>query len=142
MNRRTLLSTVGAGVTTALAGCTALLGGGSTLDEDEYDIGMSASAFDPVTYEATVGETVTWGNTSQRSHTVTGVEDQIPDDAAYFASGDFDSQTAAEDGWGGQNGSIAVGATYSHTFETPGEYQYLCLPHRAQGMFGTVIVTD
>jgi len=76
MNRRTLLSTVGAGVTTALAGCTALLGGGSTLDEDEYDIGMSASAFDPVTYEATVGETVTWGNTSQRSHTVTGVEER------------------------------------------------------------------
>jgi len=142
MDRRVFLTGVGAGASLALAGCTGVLGGGSTLDEDEYDIGMSASAFDPVEYEVAVGETVTWGNTSTRSHTVTAVEDQIPDEADYFASGGFDSQSAAEDGWGGQNGSIAVGATYSHTFEVPGEYQYLCIPHRAQGMFGKVIVTD
>ncbi|MFB6121592.1 MAG: plastocyanin/azurin family copper-binding protein [Halobacteriaceae archaeon] len=141
MNRRAFLAGVGTGASLALAGCTGALGG-STLADDEYDVGMSASAFEPSVYEVSVGDTVTWGNTSQRSHTVTAVGSQIPEGADYFASGGFDSQQAAEEGWQGQNGAIAVGETYSHTFEVAGEYQYLCIPHRAQGMIGKVIVTD
>lgn len=34
------------------------------------------------------------------------------------------------------------GETVSHTFETPGVYDYYCTPHEALGMVGTVIVGE
>ncbi|WP_227355018.1 plastocyanin/azurin family copper-binding protein [Haladaptatus salinisoli] len=32
------------------------------------------------------------------------------------------------------------GYTYSHTFDTPGEYAYFCQPHKSAGMTGTITV--
>lgn len=142
MERRAYLAALGTGSLAALAGCSAVLGGGSSLAEDEYDVGMSASAFQPNYSEVGVGETLVWGNTSGRSHTVTAYAGGIPDGAAYFASGDFDSQDAAEAGWTQFEGAIEPGTTYSHTFEVPGEYSYYCIPHEAMGMQGTVVVTE
>ena len=32
------------------------------------------------------------------------------------------------------------GQSYVHTFETTGEHAYVCIPHEAAGMEGTVVV--
>ncbi len=53
-----------------------------------------------------VGTTVTWTNDDpELLHTVTDVD------------GAFDS------------GFLDPGASFSFTFDTPGEYEYFCLPH-------------
>jgi plastocyanin len=137
--RRQLLA-AGTGVVTALAGCTT---GGSSSDSEEYDVGMGGSFFDPERVEVSVGEPVVWKNTGSRAHTVTAYEDAIPDDADYFASGGFDSQSAAEDGWrDGFGGAIESGQVYERAFDVPGEYGYFCVPHEPGGMVGTVVVSE
>jgi plastocyanin len=35
-----------------------------------------------------------------------------------------------------------AGYTYTHTFDTLGEYSYYCQPHQTAGMVGTVVVTE
>jgi plastocyanin len=88
--------------------------------------------FDPETVTISTGETVTWTFESP-SHNVSFDPDHhddvsIPDGVDPFASveGAFDTNEE--------------GATWSHTFETAGEYQYVCVPHAASGMQGTVVV--
>lgn len=146
----------GAGVTVAfgLAGCTS----SSNQDkEDEDDSsgeghsdahgasldGPSASAtvtmatkddgehFEPHVVWVEPGGSVTW-ELDSGSHTTTAYAEKtnrpqrIPDEASAWDSG-----TVSEGG-----------ATFEHTFETPGVYDYLCLPHETTGMIGTVIVGD
>ncbi|MFC5970227.1 plastocyanin/azurin family copper-binding protein [Halomarina salina] len=142
MKRRTFLATatgVGAG---ALAGCV-----GSSLPASDYDVGMQHHSFQPADVEVSVGETVVWGNSGSRGHTVTAYGDGIPDGATYFASGDFESEEAARNAYRNNPGSsaggnIAPGETYEHTFEVPGTYAYVCIPHEPQGMDGTVTVVE
>lgn len=143
MNRRTFL-TAGAGLASVgLAGCSAVPGGSASADETEYDVGMGAAFFNPGEIEIAVGETVLWRNTGNRRHTVTAYEGQIPDDAAYFASGGFDTEEAARDGWrDGFGGGIDAGEEYERTFEVPGTYQYFCIPHEPSGMVGEIVVTE
>ncbi len=77
------------------------------------------------------GDTVEFRNISTFTHTVSTVADtQIEAQAVKLPNGadPFDS------------GEIAPGATFTHTFTTPGTYQYFCEPHVGQGMIGTVIV--
>lgn len=138
MNRRTFLATAGTAAVVGLAGCGTT---GASLSEDSYDVGMAHNAFRPPEYEVSVGETVVWGNVGSRGHSVTAYEDEIPDEAAYFASGGFASEDAALDGWPNQ-GNVRPGETYSHTFEVAGEYGYYCIPHEAAGMKGTILVTE
>ena len=140
MNRRAYLSTLGSAAVAGLAGCTGLL---SDDDDGEYDIGMSANAFMPSSYEVTVGDTVVWRNTSSRGHSVTAYEDAIPGDAEYFATGGHESQSAAEEAWtSSRDGNLQRGDTFEYTFEVPGEYRYYCIPHVPQGMEGTIVVTE
>lgn len=141
MDRRSFLA-VGASLgATATAGCLAVFN--STANDDPtYDVGMTDSAFDPQTFEVAVGDTVVWKNTSGRSHTVTAYEDQIPADAVYFASGGFESESAAREAWTSGGGAIVSGDTYEHTFETPGDHHYVCIPHERVGMTGTIVVTE
>ncbi|WP_276258445.1 plastocyanin/azurin family copper-binding protein [Haloglomus litoreum] len=138
MNRRTFLATAGTAAAVGLAGCGTTT---AQLDEDDYDVGMAHNAFRPVEYEVPVGETVVWGNVGSRGHSVTATEGAIPDGADYFASGGFDSEDAAVDGWPNQ-GNIRPGETYEHTFEVAGEHGYYCIPHEAAGMVGTIVVTE
>ncbi|MEF8851271.1 MAG: plastocyanin/azurin family copper-binding protein [Haloarculaceae archaeon] len=139
MDRRAFLATSVGAVATALAGCTA---GGSSGSGD-YDVGMSTMDFLPASLTVEVGETVVWRNTSKQGHTVTAYEGAIPEGAEYFATGGFDSQSAAEDGWtGGLEGRLSSGQTFEHTFEVPGDYGYYCIPHEPSGMVGTVTVTE
>ena len=138
MQRRTFLQSVGAVALAGLAGC---LGGGSAAQE--YDVGMSAKAFHPPQIEVTPGTTVTWLNTSKQGHTVTAYGQSLPADAAYFASGGFESEQAAREAWGsGNGGTLFEGQSFEHTFEVAGEYAYFCIPHERGGMVGTVVVGE
>lgn len=139
MRRRDLLAGLGVGATGGLAGCGEVLGSGCSTEA--FDVGMTASAFDPADVTVETGDTVVWLNDSQRSHTVTAYDAELPDGAAFFASGGYDSTEAARVDWRRDNGgAIFTCETFEHTFETPGEYAYLCIPHERAGMVGTVVV--
>lgn len=51
---------------------------------------------------------------------------RIPEDATAWDSGTMNEQ----------------GATFEHTFETEGVYDYYCSPHESLGMVGSVVVGD
>lgn len=160
--RRKYLRTLGAvglaGSSLAVAGCSAPSDGGDTptataeptepsdgngddgfVQTDTVDM-TDELTFEPQRIEVSAGTTVTWVNVGTIGHTVTAYEDEIPEDATYFASGGYESEQAARDGYPGE-GNLAEGESYEHTFETPGDYEYLCVPHELNGMVGTVRVT-
>lgn len=64
------------------------------------------------------GTTVRWRNTTSNYHTVT------PDGHSAWTQW----QTTRPD------------ETFTVSFDTPGTYPYYCMPHRALGMTGTIIV--
>ncbi|WP_459821985.1 plastocyanin/azurin family copper-binding protein [Halorubrum luteum] len=139
MHRRRFLGRVGVagaavGVPAALAGC---------LDDDAYDVAMTADGFAPDELTVTAGTTVVWENTSTRRHTVTAYENAIPEEAEYFASGGFTDERSARDAfWSDFGGEIDNGEQFSHTFEVPGRYDYVCIPHEEGGMYATVFVEE
>lgn len=138
MDRRAFL-VASTGVAVGLAGCLGAAG-----EESDYDIGMAASAFLPEDdFEPRVGEPVVWRNTGARAHTVTAYGSGIPDDAAFFASGGFETTAEAREAWN-QNGGGAIhsGEVYTHTFEVPGTYNYFCIPHEPGGMVGSFEVVE
>lgn len=137
MNRRQVLQLGGAAlVATASAGCSSV--GGS---EDVKRVSMTDDfGFDPKRLTVSAGTRVKWANDSDVGHTVTAYEDRIPSDATYFASGGFNSEKAARNDV--SSGMLASGDTYEHTFETPGTYEYVCIPHESSGMTGTVVVKN
>lgn len=139
MDRRTFLAGVAGSAGLGLAGC---LAGGSEPSGD-YDVGMSATRFEPTRIEVAVGETVVWRNTNSRAHTVTAYEAGIPDGAEYFASGGYDSEEAARDAYlSSFGGALDTRDEYEYTFEVPGRYDYFCVPHEAGGMVGSVVVGE
>ena len=162
--RRTFLTATGTtALGIALAGCTGSAGSGgddAPADEDTPTPTESGSdggdgewvetstvemtdelTFEPQQVRVSAGTEVTWENVGSIGHTVTAYEEEIPDGAAYFASGGFDSQQAAKDGYSnGQEGNVPEGESYSHTFETTGTYEYYCIPHEMNGMVGTIKV--
>lgn len=138
MQRRRFLAGLSTGAAFGLAGCAS---GGASTDAGDYDVGMSASRFEPNRVTVEVGEAVVWRNTNSRAHTVTAYDGGIPDEAAYFATGDYDSETEARDAfYGSFGGALASRDEFEHTFAVPGQYDYFCIPHEAGGMVGTVIV--
>ena len=122
----------GAAFATVTAGC---IGGqssdGRTVDANDF-------GFDPETATVETGTTVTWTNEGDVGHTVTAYEEEVPADAAYFASGGFESEHAARNRV--NEGIVAPGEEYEHTFEVSGTYPYYCIPHEGSGMVGTVEV--
>ncbi|MDG5776917.1 plastocyanin/azurin family copper-binding protein [Haloarculaceae archaeon H-GB2-1] len=143
MERREFLAAA-TGLTAATAGCLGRSSGNTAGTETtDYDVGMSTREFKPAEIEVSAGSTVVWRNTSSHAHTVTAYDDSLPDGADYFASGGFENQTAAQQGWfDGAGGALYSGDVYEHTFEVPGEYVYFCIPHEASRMVGTVTVTE
>ncbi|MFU1781919.1 plastocyanin/azurin family copper-binding protein [Haloarcula japonica] len=98
-------------------------------------------AYEPKKIQVEAGTTVTFENVGSIGHTVTAYEDKIPDGADYFASGGFDSQQAAKDGYSnGQEGNVPKGESYEVTLETTGTYEYYCIPHEMNGMVGQIKV--
>ncbi|QKY19241.1 halocyanin [Halolamina sp. CBA1230] len=139
MDRRRYLAAAGTAVAAGLGGCLGLTRG----DNTEFDVGMRPTSFDPPTITVAVGEELVWENTGTRDHTVTAYEESLPDGAAYFASGGYESEATAREAWSnGAGGALSNGEQFSYTFEIPGEYEYFCIPHESGGMVGTVIVED
>jgi plastocyanin len=121
-----------AAVALALVGC-------SDKERPPGEVGMTGShAFDPKEITIDAGETVTWVNDSSEAHTVTAIEDSLPEGADYFATGGFDSEEEARDGV--SDGLLTGGETFEVTFDEPGTYRYVCIPHESNGMEGTVVV--
>ena len=86
----------------------------------EPTVSMQGQSFSPVELHVVPGTTVTWTNDSEVGHTVTA------DDNAY------------------DSGNVEPGDSFSMTFDTPGRYQYYCIPHGSPGLHGMagVIVVD
>ncbi len=125
-----MLSGTATAATLALAGC---LGGGDG-DGDEADdvpegtevvrVGPDGDyVFEPEELTVETGTTVrfVWESST---HNV-AVTSQ-PDDA------DWEGHEPIED----------EGFSFEHTFEVAGRYEYVCTPHRAQGMRGAVVVEE
>jgi plastocyanin len=85
-------------------------GGGGATEVSEEGI-----AFNPAEVTVGVGDTVTWTNNDSVAHDVT---------ADSFSSG--------------EPGGMDPGATFEHTFEEAGTFDYVCTVH--PGMEGTVVV--
>ncbi|AUV80294.1 DUF5059 domain-containing protein [Salinigranum rubrum] len=111
-------------------------------DDADHVVAMQAVAFEPKELTVSVGDTVAFEHVGGEPHTVFAYEDEIPEGAAYWASGGFESQEAAEAGWEEGAGAIQAGESYVHTFETPGTHGYYCAPHEAAGMVGTIVVEE
>lgn len=73
--------------------------------------------FDPPAVTVDAGTTVTWEWSGDDSHSVTHEDEE------------FDSEILSGDG-----------ETWEHTFDEPGLYLYYCIPHRALGQKGAIIV--
>ncbi len=101
-------------VVAAAGGLALVLPAAAHGPEDRGSVRMLFGAFDPARRTVLPGDQVTWTNTSQRMHTVTG------------RNGRFDS------------GDVAPRSTYVGTFTALGAHPYLCRIHPA--MTGTVDV--
>lgn len=78
-------------------------------------VNINDFAFVPLTLTVAAGTTVTWTNHDEEPHTV--------------AAGDGSFRSPG----------MGTGATFSHTFSTPGKFDYICSIHPM--MHGTVVVT-
>lgn len=86
--------------------------------------------FIPTKLTVTVGDTVQWRNVSPFGHTVT----------ADASRATYPSNVALPDGVKPFDFSLRGGQSVRYTFDKPGVYRYICLPHEGAGMLGTVEV--
>ena len=109
-------------------------------EDADHVVDMQAVAFEPAELTVSAGDTVAWKHAAGEAHNVVAYEEELPGDASYWASGDFDSEEAAREGWENGKGAVQSGQAYVHTFETTGTHEYFCVPHEAAGMVGSVTV--
>lgn len=86
--------------------------------EGEEIMATDNPSFSVTNLTISAGTAVRWINAGQMLHTVT------PDGHNEWSSADLSSN----------------GSTFTHTFDTPGTYDYYCQPHLGQNMTGTVTV--
>lgn len=143
--RRTLLRAAVGGTTAAatLGGLartgTAQQSGGTTRVVEMTD----TLVFAPESIIVAPGDTVVWENVGNAGHSVTAYEDSLPEGASYFASGGFETESAARRAYSpgdAASGDVVGGETYRHTFDVEGVYEYFCIPHETVGMVGSVDV--
>lgn len=84
-----------------------------TVPGETEEVSIEGFAFVPQDLTVSVGTTVRWSNADGTTHTATA------------GDGEF-------------NGSMSGGATFEHTFDTAGEYDYVCAIHG--NMTGTITV--
>lgn len=82
------------------------------------------NTFRPAALTVVVGDEVVFDNVGRNEHNVIPEPDSLQ-------------------GWGIGDADFPPGATYSHVFDEPGEYRYVCTIHgvKGKGMVGTIIVT-
>lgn len=116
-NRRQFLGLLGAGVTVS-AGISEPAGA-----QESPTVSMGNNYFDPVGLFIEPGTTVRF-EIEAGSHSATAYRNRIPPGASPFDSG-----------------TISTGG-FEHTFETPGTYDYYCIPHKSMGMVGRIVVEE
>jgi plastocyanin len=91
------------------------------LEGTEVSVQSLDNTFRAQNIQVQPGATVTWSNDGRNEHDVLPVEG---------------------DAWGVDVEDFQPGATYAHTFEDPGVYDYYCSIHgtTTAGMIGTVVV--
>jgi len=140
MSRRDLLTTAAAASALASAADT-----GAAQEGERHTVEMTDSlVFDSDDITIAPGDTVSWVNVGNVGHSVTAYEEEIPADAAYFASGGFDSEGAARNAYSAgstASGDIPGGESFRHTFDVEGDYEYFCIPHEGVGMVASISVT-
>jgi plastocyanin len=137
LSRRDVIrGAVGAGAAGTVAAEPAVAQEGTTHTVDMTD----QLVFEPDELTVAPGDTVVWENVGTVGHSVTAYEEEIPEDAEFFASGGLESEQAARDSYPSE-GDVPGGESSQHSFEVEGEYGYFCIPHEAVGMVGTLTVT-
>ena len=146
MRRRAFLRTASsvaatAAVTAAVPSSAGAASGDGTTHTVEMTNGL---AFEPEAVTVAPGDTVVWENVGDLGHSVTAYDEDIPGDAEYWASGGFNSEQAARDGYSStgstsETGNVPPGESWSRTFETEGTHEYFCIPHESQ-MVGQIEV--
>ncbi len=91
----------------------------------KHDVSVTSNVFTPNNLTINAGDTVVWTNMGG-THNVNGTQGTYPSNPEDFGSG-----AASSSAW-----------TYSHVFNTAGNYEYRCDPHFSLGMEGTVTVND
>jgi len=114
-SRRQFLGLVGAG---AVAGTGFAQ---STNAQETPVVEMGDNYFDPIGLRVDPETTVRF-ELAAGAHSATAYPDRIPAGASAFDSG-----------------TISEGS-FEHTFETPGTYDYYCIPHKSIGMVGRIVV--
>jgi len=92
---------------------------------------MKGVEYAPAKLVIKVGDTVTWRNTDRMAHTVTS-------DPAKAHDKESARRPEGAEPW--DSGDIEGGASWSHSFDVPGEYVYFCIPHELAGMVATLTV--
>jgi len=137
-SRRRLVQSMGVAAVGALAGCADRQTQETPTTDGDVAVGANgANRFAPEELTVAVGETVTWTFVGP-GHNVSGVPDHSPETSIPEGADPFASYGAD----GSPNDIEPIDATYEHTFETPGEYTYVCIPHIRTGMIGTVVVEE
>lgn len=117
IDRRRFLGLLGAGV-------SASVGIPSVASGDEMPvITMGNNYFNPIGLYVEPGTTVQFA-IEAGSHSATTYDDRIPTRAAPFDSG------------------VISKGTSEYTFDTPGTYDYYCIPHQSMGMVGRIVVGE
>lgn len=139
--RRDILKTGALGVCVVASGCvgsTPKSSSNGSTDSGPPEVAAGPNGnlvFTPESVEISVGETVTWTFESTGHNVSAKPADhpkvEIPDDATPFAT--YEGHKTYQ--------LVEKGESYEHTFETPGEYTYVCYPHTNSGMIGTVTVS-
>ncbi|MBI5044830.1 MAG: hypothetical protein HZC02_02800 [Candidatus Levybacteria bacterium] len=90
--------------------------------------------FDPHTLTIRPGDTVTWKNVSKELvHSVTT-------DANKVRNPNLVLLPVGAEAW--DSGLLQPGESWSYTFQIPGTYHYVCVPHELVGMVGEIIVNN
>ncbi len=87
--------------------------------------------FAPTEITIKAGDTVEWRNIGSIPHTVTADPGRAPGSRNIELP---DGAEAFDSGW------VMRGQWFRYTFNEPGVYRYVCLPHERARMLGTVIV--
>jgi len=129
ISRRTFLHRGSLAIVGAIALPLAACGGD---DNQSYTVRMGDSLiFEPNVLRIKTGKTVEWRNEGNVPHSVTTSAAVVADP----------TQVLVPDGaepW--DSGLIQAGESWKLTFDVIGEYRYVCTPHEAAGMTGTLIV--
>lgn len=93
--------------------------------------------FEPESVTIKTGEKIRWTFPTSGHNVCCVPEDsdevELPSDAEPFSSYDSDESPMT---------TVPKGEIYEHTFNTPGKYVYVCVPHVNFGMIGTVVVEE